>query len=1113
MVERLLAALSVWLFVIVDQASAECPQEAGRLVSVQGQVEVQRAGQPGWQTARLEETLCPGDSVRVEELGRAAVRLANETVLRLDQHSAVTFPTPEKAATSWLEILRGAVYLISRAPRESQVKTPIVTAALRGTEFLVRVDPTETLITVYEGEVLAGNAAGSLTLTSGQTGVAKAGAAPVRWIVVKPRDAVQWTLYYPPVIDVRAKAYRTGPAAPTLQATLARYRQNDLPAAFASLDAVPAKLRDENYHTLRAQLLLLVGRVDEARSAIKETLSRNPANATALSLQTIIAVTQNDKAQALQLAEQAVEREPQSPVPYIALSYAQQADFAIDKALASVQEAVRLNPENALAWARAAELQLSKGDLDRALDAAQQAVAHDPKLARTQSVLGFSYLTRIDIDKAKTAFDQAIQRDQADPLARLGLGLAKIRKGYLQEGREEIEIATGLDPSNSLIRSYLGKAYYEEKRDQLSADQLAIAKELDPKDPTPWFYDAIRKQTENRPVEALRDLEQSIELNDNRAVYRSKLLLDQDRAARETSLARIYDDLGFEQLAQVEATKSLSLDPANYSAHRFLSDSYASRPRHEIARVSELLQAQLLEPININPVQPSLAETRLNIAGAGPAQAAFNEFTPLFESNRPQFTASGLVGNYSTLADEMVLSGIQGPLSYSLGQFHYETDGFRKNNGQQHDIYNIFAQWSVTPEFNLQAEYRRRETEQGDLRLNFDPNTFDKNYRRDVDQNTVRLGGRISPSSQSDIVVSLIYSDLEEVQSNIGTENFGEDEGRQAEIQYLFRDDRFSLTAGLGSYAIDQHIRNDFIPCHFSSCPLKSNPEVDQYNAYIYANLFLPWNLVGTIGFSYDSFERGDYDSKEFNPKLGLQWNINDNVRLRIAAFETMKRPLVVDQTVEPTQIAGFNQFFDDINGTKTKRYGIGVDSRLADKLYGGAEISRRDLEVPSFPLMNTEDPNIIEDPNIEDQQEDFYFAYLYWIPHPNWALRTEYQFEKLEAENLNPSQIKTTSVPLAIRYFRPSGLFGELSMTYVKQKVDFEQSSTNTINSDNFFLFDAIVGYRLPKRRGILSLEARNLFDQEFHFQDMSFRTSQQWKNPQFIPERLIFARMNLNF
>ena len=90
-----------------------------------------------------------------------------------------------------------------------------------------------------------------------------------------------------------------------------------------------------------------------------------------------------------------------------------------------------------------------------------------------------------------------------------GLGLAKIRQGDLEAGGLEIEIAASLDSSNSLIRSYLGKTYYEKKRMPLDEREYQIAKELDPNDPTPWFYDAIAKQTTNRPVEALHKLRKS----------------------------------------------------------------------------------------------------------------------------------------------------------------------------------------------------------------------------------------------------------------------------------------------------------------------------------------------------------------------------------------------------------------------------------------------------------------------------------------------------------------------------------------------------------------------------------------------------------------------------
>src|SRR5207249_320393 len=115
---------------------------------------------------------------------------------------------------------------------------------------------------------------------------------------------------------------------------------------------------------------------------------------------------------------------------------------------------------------------------------------------------------------------------------------------------------TALDPDDSLLRSYLAKALYEERLSSDAAKELQEAKELDPRDPTPYLYDAIRKQNDNRPVEALADLQASIARNDNRAVYRSRLLLDQDRAVRGSDLARIYNDLGFDHLGLVAARRS-----------------------------------------------------------------------------------------------------------------------------------------------------------------------------------------------------------------------------------------------------------------------------------------------------------------------------------------------------------------------------------------------------------------------------------------------------------------------------------------------------------------------------------------------------------------------------
>jgi tetratricopeptide (TPR) repeat protein len=537
---------------------------------------------------------------------------------------------------------------------------------------------------VFEGTVVAQNQAGSLSLTDGQSAVAAAGKAPVLTVVARPRDAVQWALYYPPVVYFKPEDFGDGQAA--VRSSAQAYAGGDLRRALELLPSVPEDSRDARLYAYHAHLLLAVGRVDEARADIGRALQASPNDPNALALQSIVAVVQGDKAAATESAERAVAAAPNSATARIAASYAQQARFDLPGARASLQKAVELDPQNALAWARLAEVESAFGESERALGAARKATELQPGLSRTQTVLGFAYLTQVRTAEARAAFTKAIELDQADPLPRLGLGLAKIRDGNLDEGSREIEVAASLDSSNALVRSYLGKAYYEEKRFPRDEREYKVAKQLDPNDPTPYFYDAIEKQTTNRPVEALQDIEKAIELNDNRAVYRSRLLLDSDLAARSASLARIYSDLGFQELALVEGWKSVNTDPSNFSAHRFLADSYAVLPRHEIARVSELLQSQLLQPLNTTPIQPQLAESNLFLISAGgPGVASFNEFNPLFSRDGVNLQASALAGNNGTSAGEGVVSGIYKNLSYSFGGFTFRTDGFRQNADQRDD--------------------------------------------------------------------------------------------------------------------------------------------------------------------------------------------------------------------------------------------------------------------------------------------------------------------------------------------------------------------------------------------------------------------------------------------
>jgi Flp pilus assembly protein TadD len=87
------------------------------------------------------------------------------------------------------------------------------------------------------------------------------------------------------------------------------------------------------------------------------------------------------------------------------------------------------------------------------------------------------------------------------------------------------------------LRSYLGKAFDNAKDDERARQELERAKTLDPNDPTPWLYLALIDRQDNRINTAVGELEKSLELNENRRLYRSGFLLDQDRAVRSSSLA------------------------------------------------------------------------------------------------------------------------------------------------------------------------------------------------------------------------------------------------------------------------------------------------------------------------------------------------------------------------------------------------------------------------------------------------------------------------------------------------------------------------------------------------------------------------------------------------
>ena len=1099
---------SLWLVILGFNSSSmagECQPVVARIVSLQGQAEVLSTDSQAWRQVQTDSTFCPGDQLRVGANSRAGLQLNNDTFLRLSEQSSIRFASPVREDASWLELFEGIAHFISRITRPAQVNTPYVNASIEGTEFTVQVTKQRGIVSVIEGSVRAHNEQGESTLASGQIAEAAEGQPPVVSAMVNPLDAVQWALYYPAVIDLNAQAE---PDNKDLLPSLNAYRRGDLKEAFAKLDD-PSIVMDSSALAYRASLNLAVGRIEAARKDIGQLLDSDPRNADALALQSVIATIQNQRQEALNSAEQAVTANPQSVSAHITLSYARQARFELEQALDAAKQASQLDQGSALAWSRLSQLHLMFRQMTEATVTAQKAVAIDGDIALTQTTLGFAHLIRLDLDSARQAFEKAAVLDQASPMPRLGLGLVLIREGELTAGREMLETAANLDPGNALIRSYLGKAYYEEKRGHEAETQFQLAKQQDQLDPTAWFYDAILKQSENRPIEALEDLQHAIALNDNRAVYRSRLLLDEDQASRNASLARVYDDLGFQRLALKESWKSLSADPGNASAHRFLSDAYAGVPRHEIAQVSELLQAQLLQPEITVPVSPSASEANLlAFEGSGPSVAGFNEYNPMFNRQRLAFLANGVTGSNNTRGGEIVAGAFSNRGMLSAGHFRENSDGFRENNDSDQTITNVFGQFRITSDLSIQGEVKKRKGDFGDLVLRFDPDSFSRTSHRTIDSDTYRLGANYSPDSRNSFIISAIHQDLSDKTNQDTLSVDGTFDEAQYEGQYLFRGDHIELVSGLGFTDSDIETSSSFsLFGMIIDGPIEKR-EIEGRSGYIYTHI--PWSSgTGILGLEYAKVDDEDQiDESQTSPKLGVVWDINETSTVRLAAFRTLQTTSTIKQSISPTQVAGFNQVFDDLLGTKSWRYAIALDSQIISNIYGGIEFTRRTVtEMVASSSLPT-----------EDHEEEYHVAYISWPLTNNYAIGSRFIYDDFEREYVDgevnadrPATMNTQSFSLLASYHSETGFYSELEAIHISQEIDNILLTGGTESeSDKFWLGNISFGMRLPKRKGTIELQVRNLFDRNFNFQSIHPGTGTPQTSP-YYPERSLLLHAQL--
>jgi hypothetical protein len=172
---------------LAGPARAALPVHA-TLTEVRGDVQVSTAVPVSWHGAEKGMRLGNGALVMTGSDGSAELVFDDASALRLEKNTRLTVHKAERRQTfreMFVEVLNGR--LLINVPKinkygqaKFKVKTPLSSAAIRGTVFVMDSGPQTDVIAVYEGKVEAEGAlpGGNVEVGAGQQTDVKAGGSP-----------------------------------------------------------------------------------------------------------------------------------------------------------------------------------------------------------------------------------------------------------------------------------------------------------------------------------------------------------------------------------------------------------------------------------------------------------------------------------------------------------------------------------------------------------------------------------------------------------------------------------------------------------------------------------------------------------------------------------------------------------------------------------------------------------------------------------------------------------------------------------------------------------------------------------------------------------------------
>lgn len=141
-------------------------------------------------------SLYEGDECKTERASKAFIRLADGTQVAMNEETTFLVQTRREKAkgiTRIFKLLVGEMWLKTGEPVSIEVETPVATAAIKGTEFNIKVQPDgKSTLTVIEGLVEFGTPFGTCPIRTATVSFGERGKKCTKPAPLDPAPAITW---------------------------------------------------------------------------------------------------------------------------------------------------------------------------------------------------------------------------------------------------------------------------------------------------------------------------------------------------------------------------------------------------------------------------------------------------------------------------------------------------------------------------------------------------------------------------------------------------------------------------------------------------------------------------------------------------------------------------------------------------------------------------------------------------------------------------------------------------------------------------------------------------------------------------------------------------------